>query len=455
MTSDPTLKDMAKPLRYSGEIWSQRLDKSQQPMVRQLVGLFLGSAEDRMYQASKWVLGEETTATLFVSRFRPVDVLPQLGVDSGRTDIDRGYFLEDGRIIDVAAGTSFVPPVGAALSAQACWILPRPAGRHPVLLISEKDTLVEGTGFVIAGRWMVFFTNPEELWPDGVMVGRALMNRRSGKASALADAELETSGRQIALYRKKTQNIRQFERALCEVAGLPVLDEDGVIVAMERGPAGIIHWLDDGRSFILPGDVSPYEPGTTVRAGSGHVLSLRHSALQGPSWWEGRPWAAEGIPLFVFRPGFYGISIKDEYVGALAYRDGGGGLRARLFLGQEGEDEFWTWQAAQEILQPPGVVGLAALLGLSAEGDTCRVNALDLFLRVCDTWAGVIETTLDQTDPKAYRRVLDFVERERPAGSAFFVRGSKFDDLNVYAVFLDTGEQVVVDGQSLSLLGAY
>lgn len=464
-TSSNQLEESTKPLLYSGSAWHNRLIEDQLPLARQAASLFSPLTSAAYFdEIGNWISGVPGCPIFYPWAFKPTDVQVQgpdfWGYDAvtGRpvfserqpTDVSRAhaYLTDDRRVVETQAGDVNSLPTDLILSDQTVWFLPRPADFHPVVLIAESGTLVEGTGFICAGNWVMFYANPLTLWPEGVIVSQSVRIARSWKSSTLKADNLHTSGREIALYRRNTQNLRQFERAICEIAGLPLLDVEGVLVRMETGGNQTIHWLDDGRSFILPGD-SPYTLGQVVPANSGHILQLRHQALNGANWWRSRPWQATGIPIFVFRSNFFGFAIKDEMTAAFSLEDGPA-LRARLAIGQDpaAEDLFWTWQAGQE--RRLGTEILArGLLGFTAGGQTKPANPLEVFAQPLGPWLAVVETSLDLVDPRAFQEVADFIERERPAGMQVYLAGSSqaFTVPEFYAMYLTTGELTDIEPQ--------
>lgn len=441
------IEDVTKSLRYCGRIWSDRLVEEQKPLARQIASLFPRAA-DLVVQAGEHALGYSDCTALHVWTYLPEELQVQgperrpINELTGGTD--RPFLTRAGWLAVIPAGNPASVPTDFPLAEQTVWFLPRPPQLHPTLLISERGILCEGAGFRCLGAWLVFFENPRDLWPEGVIISRSRYVSPSWKSTTLGADRLRSSGREITRYRRQTQNLRQFERALCEVAGLPLLETDGTVVHLEVTPDYSLHWLEDGRSFLLPGP-SPYHVGSQVSAGSGHILHLRHQALQGSDWWRGRPWTAAGIPLFVFRPGFFGVSIKDLMVPAISYEDTQG-LRGRLVLGCPEEEAFWEWQARQERRLAPGSAGLAEILGFTEPGQSSMVNALELFVRVYGPWLSVVETTLDLVDPQAFEAVKNFIERERPAGSLHFLRGHSrpYGDDLYQEIALATGEPVYV-----------
>ena len=257
-------------------------------------------------ELGNWALGSPGAPVFHPWSFKPTDIQVQgpetWGYDAitgmpvftapSITDVAkaRAYLTNDNRIVETKAGdVSSIPSI--TLSEQTVWFLPVPPNFHPVRLIAIGQTLVEGTGFIVAGNWVMFYHNPQELWPDGVIAGWCVRVAPSWKSTTLRADNLFSSGREVALYKRNSQNLLQFEKAVCEVAGLPVLDREGLVVRMETGGNQVIHWLEDGRSFTLPVS-SPYTEGSVVPAGSGHVLRLLHISLQGADWWRGRPWSA-------------------------------------------------------------------------------------------------------------------------------------------------------------------
>ena len=492
---DPQVEEQSRPLTHAGQVWRERLNADQLPLARQMAALLNSvSTANAFYEAGAWLDGREGVPQLYPWRMSSAEIQvqgpgywgydsegqPRFGVPT-LEDLSRAraYLTADGRIIETATGDPNTLPEDIELSPQTVWFIPKPEEYRPVTLISPGQTLVEGTGFLCAGNWIMLYQNPLDLWPDLLVVSTAIRTARSWKSTTLRANHLHTSGKELALYRRNSQNLKQFERALCELAGLRILEQDGLIVRQETGNNVVVHWLEDGRCFTLP-VTSPYEPGSIVPAGSGHILRLRHQQLQGDMWWQGRPWGAAGIPIFVFRPGFYGFSIRDELVSAYAhaeyaptapltfegdlitysgegivYGTGPAVLRGRLALMQDEDAEaaYWAWQAAQE--RRLGTQTFARdILGLTDEDPLNTVNALGVFASIYGPWLAVVETSLDAVHPVAFREIMDYISRERPSGMQVFLAGSgqSFSAPEFYSVYLNTGELVQIDPEVLLAL---
>jgi hypothetical protein len=204
---------------------------------------------------------------------------------------------------------------------------------------------------------------------------------------------------------------------VAELAGIHVFESDGVVRRILTSTGKWVHQMEDGRTFTLPGD-GGYQPGSRVYAGeiAGAMVAARHRSLQGENWWYNRPWGAAGIAIEKLRPGFSGFSIRDEPRNA----DCGlvaGALRARIFFGQDAylENIYWTWQAACETRT--GVETFARdVLGFTAAGSK-SVNPLGVWAGMLGPWLTVLESPLHRYDPGLWQEMLDFIEREKPAGS--------------------------------------
>lgn len=507
--SDPAqhrfVDQKARPLLPAGQAWYERIVDDQLPLVRQVASILdQVNAGLNFDSIGDYLSGVSGGSSMFVWSFKAADVTiqgpPLWGYDGTTlkpsrdqpaiTDVSRAraYLTATGEVVETETGDVDSLPSEIVLSEQTVWFVPAPPDHKPCALISEIMTLFDGAAFLSSGRWLLFFVNPFELWPDGVVVSYGVRTKNSWKSSTLRADRLYTSGIEVAKYKRDSQNLKQFERALCEVAGLKILDRDGLVVRQETGNNMVIHWLDDGRSFTLP-VYSPYLPGSVVEAGSGHVLQLRHQDLQGTDWWRSRPWGAIGLPVFAVRPGFYGFSFPDRECPVVFYEDGDA-MRAKLVIDQDEEAEtlFWDWQAAQErrmgvqtlatyvlsasdevdqiVIDSEAVQPLLAADGsqiFDASGNTLYVavstdfqirSALGTIASVFGPWLAVVETSLDANDPRAFRELVDFVNRERPAGVQVYCvgTGGSFEAPQFYDVYLDTGELVAMDSNTVLAL---
>ncbi len=476
------LQESGKQLLIPGQVWSDRLVPEQQKLARAMASLTnrLIAAQQISLLASHGV-ATRGLATFTALEFslaelvvqgpgvwgydpetgQPSSTLPVLR-DSG---LPRPWLLEDGRIVESIPGDDLTLP-DYDLCPQTVWFIPNPLPASPVLFWAVNQQLVEGQGFLVRGNWIALFQNPLQLWPDGVIPCMAVPRNRSWRSGALRADAFYGHGRLLSRYQRNNQTPKALELALCELAGLPVLETEGVVTHIELVEGLVYHQLADGRRFVLPGS-TPYAVGSTVPALDGHILRVRSELTHGSRWWANRYWGAAGSPIHIFRPGFYGFTIRDQEV-PVEFSESQGQNRAKLILNQDptAEDLYWSWQEEQEDRMAvetwaEDVIGLdeddlqPVLQGdgtpvLQADGDpifateptgTLTRNALELFAGVCGTWLGVVETSLDLYDPAAFRRILDYAARERPSGMLLYVAGQgvSFTDPQQFDSYVQTG----------------
>jgi hypothetical protein len=279
---------------------------------------------------------------------------------------------------------------------------------------------MEGTAFHQVDGWLILRHDPHLLWPDGIAHATAVMRAPDGpKHFALKTDRAQTAGRWVANYKRQSQSPGAFIRALAEVAGLPVFEEDDQVCGVDPAAGGFRYHTATGRAFVLPG-AQIYTPGALLTAGDfpREILDIRCQGLQGVDWWEGRTWNSTGIDISFFRPGFTGIAVNNTLAFAESYSDTDGALRGRIRFNQDFDEEerYWVWQAVIE--RRLGVETFAKdILGFSAPGDSTWVRPLALYARALGPWFWVVESSLPRYHSGIWKEVLDFIAREKPSGA--------------------------------------
>lgn len=473
---DPALDNRTTSLRHSGPVWSDRVHDSQRKFVRQLSLLAdNGNSRIELEAIGAWLIGQDPIRGEKNWSFSLADTrivgpgqwgyisfgpgttphaIPGDSIVVASTGEDLPLVMEDGDVFVIPAGgispddvimgalvvnhngsdyvllmdngfaialdTILSEPATVVISQETAWFLRAPAGFEPIALETAKGDLLEGSGFRVVNGWIVLRDNPWDLWPNGVAHATASRWRSAcPRHRALRTDRMRGSGYHVAAYKRRSQSVSMFGKAIAEMAGIPVFDNDGVVSRIFQSPVGWVHHLTDGTRFILPAN-GGYQVGSQVFAGTigGDLVSVRSLQTHGEDWWRARPWGEVGIDISVFRPGFTGFRIRDEALVAISYEDEDGGLRARVQFGQDPTEEsrYWAWQAKTERLS--GVETFARdVLGFTAPGQSTQINPMEIWARMMGSYLIVIESPIHRYDSGIFREMRDFIDREKPAGT--------------------------------------
>lgn len=312
-------------------------------------------------------------------------------------------------------------PASVVRASESAWFLKLPAGILILALETEIGDLVEGTSYFQVDGWLVLRHDPYQLWPDGIAHATATMRAPdSPKHYPLKTDRSKAPGRWVANYKRQSQSPGSFIRALAEVAGLPIYEEDDQILQIEPAGTGFRYHTVAGNAYVLPGPPA-YEVGAFLEKGDypRRLLDLRCLALQGIDWWDGRSWYDQGIEISMIRPGFQGFYIGHVIALAESYADPvDGRLRARIGFNHDlaEEERFWTWQASME--RYLGTETFARdVLGFTAAGDSKWVNPLQVYAKIYGPWLWVVESPLARYHSGIWKEIRDFAEREKPSGA--------------------------------------
>lgn len=341
---------------------------------------------------------------------------------------------EDGSVLyGSAEGESFILTDGAGnalrdddypddgyiiLSPHSVWSLAIPEGIRPLELTTSKGPLFEGSGFRWSQGFLMLYDDPVSLWPDRVVKAKqVLVDRLPARHYPLRVDDHRTRGKDVAAYLRHSRGLRSLFRACVDVAGQTYIDEADTVSYVESHNLNSLVVLASGRVAVLSNG-APLEAGDRVESSSvlGNTLQLRSEATHGKDWFRNRPWSLVGIDSGIFWPGHPGIAIRDEILTAEAYLSGGE-LRARILFNQDPVKEQALWQALDAAEDITGLRRAETLFGMEEDGQLVDVNPLELLLRVVGGYAFAIEGSLGSYDPGAWRRIRDFLDREKPAGS--------------------------------------
>ena len=281
------------------------------------------------------------------------------------------------------------------------WFIP--CQGEPQVLLTRKGPRIRNQGFLQIDQWLAVFEDPAALWPDGnvtVLAGTASGN--SVRSSALGADQFRLGGNNVMRYLRASQSPLAFERALSEIGGDPVPENDFLVEKVTPAENGHHYWKD-GTPVYLAGSPE-YLTGETMSGGRGVRLQVLSKWRDG-AFWRNPAWNRLQISSKWLWPHLPEINISSGSYPAHAF---GAPLRCRVVTGQPGEEAFW------DALDVRGE--LTSAIGFTTVGQVLTVDLLDLLFNLLGERLMVVATTLHTSQPARWHLVRGWAERERPAG---------------------------------------
>lgn len=331
-----------------------------------------------------------------------------------------------------AADVSGLLDLYLVLAPYSMWVLDNPTLWKPAVLDTAVGPLCEGTGFVNGDGCIHVFQDPKVLWPDGYCRFAVASYAAGHPRSFPLRARLEPGfGKNLSSYRRNTHSLVAFFKACCDVVGLEIAESEDVVDRVERHGLKSLIVMRSGKCVTCSGPVLRRSgdrvlPGETFSG----ALSLRSYDLQGPDWYRNRPWGLVGIPAKTFWP--YAPStlfIKDRSGWARSALDTENPLlplRAKIELDGPEEDADTFWEEFESRERIAGGSWAADYFGFTVQEQEQMINPLEVAVANASPWAFAIEGALGSTAPDLWKRLQDFVEESKPAGSIAILGSTYF-----------------------------
>ena len=313
--------------------------------------------------------------------------------------------------LEIAGMTLTLPP--SAISSETgnprlfelirhdTWFVP--CKGDPAFLLTSRGVLTRGNGFRKVGEWMILFDDPEVLWPDRAVTAFGQDNLGDSPFASAAKVDLARGAcRQVMTYLRSDQSTAQFERALAEIAGERILEDDDQVLKIYRQGDGYQYWLKDQGHLWLPGPPC-YATGSTVPGGRGHRIRVRSYRKDG-RFWEHPRWKKNGISSHAIWPHLPEFRMTNR-TDTLIWQDG---------VPQVLSDDPQAVEAWQRIATDQT---LADLTSVGPGSPRQEVNLLDLVFTELRDRLLAIETDLHLWSPARWQLVRCWAERERPVGA--------------------------------------
>lgn len=280
-----------------------------------------------------------------------------------------------------------------------------PCQGDPSFLLTANGILTRGVGFHRVEGWMILFDDPFVLWPDRVVVAMGQRALETTPLSSAARTDITVGACKHAMtYLRTDQSASQFERALAEMAGERVLEQDDQVLKISKHRDGYYYWLKDQGEMWLPGPVC-YDVGDQVPGGRGHRIKVRSYWRDG-KFWEHPRWKKHSISSRALWPRLpeFTLTHRTDTV---------------VFQGTPGKTQVLSDDPvaieAWEIIAQDGT--LQTLLGLNEIEDRKDVNVMDLVFWELRERLLAVETDLHHWAPARWHLTRNWAERERPIGS--------------------------------------
>lgn len=310
--------------------------------------------------------------------------------------------------------------------ARLLYFVKIPHGVSPTVIVAKDKELTVGTSFLTNDHgYILFFENPIQLFPDNQIVMRSALVRQSHIMDYTYQTDFVYSyGTYISKYMRYTHSPAALKLALAEVAGLPIIHQDSILVnTYDTGDADIYEF--DKQVITVPKYINhdalvtgtTYSAGTIIGDSYGYISvysAASTPATSATAWYRTSEltgeWATNGLPLTSLTP-FASISVPDV-TGTFSANGAPSGSTAHLKLSGvtgAGLTGYWDFVRQSEIHTGNYLAGLS---GVTA-GATA--NAIDFyFSNMLDYNSVVIRLQTEELGSERHNNVLSFIRRDLP-----------------------------------------
>lgn len=316
-------------------------------------------------------------------------------------------------------------PSEALLNNYSTWIVPIPDTLHPLTIQAPDRLLLEGVDFTVGDGALIFREHPHDLFGEKLefMCRSALVDEPH-----LFDHIFSTAGikdvSDIARIRHGKFGAKLLARAIARVAGLEVLDVESTLLEVITRCNGCYYRFDTGmvkaayrHTNLIAG--TTYPAGTII---GGEMIVVRRPVPGSVRWYrDGVDWNT-GLSLDSFCA-VPGLTAPDYPVRVEVTSSTGDLKHAQMWLLGTDEARARYWTMCKRAEQQTGLT-LAAALGLANEGDVAVVNPIDVIfdLGALSLSALIVELKMSNLPSVVRRRVVEFLQREKPAASTLIIR---------------------------------
>lgn len=310
--------------------------------------------------------------------------------------------------------------------ARLLYFVKIPYGISPTVIIARDKELTVGTSFITnANGYILFFDNPIQLFPDNQIVMRSALVRHSHIMDYTYQTDFVYSyGTYIARYMRYTHSPSALKLALAEVAGLPIIHQDSILLSTYDTADAVIYEFDK-QVVTVPKYINhdalvvgtTYSAGTIIGDSYGYISVYSAASTAGSTatpWYRtselATEWTANGLPLTSLTP-FTSVVVPDA-TGTFSANGATSGATAHLKISGvtgAGITGYWDFVRQSEIHTNKYLAGIS---GVTA-GATA--NAVDFyFANMLDYNSVVIRLQTTELGSERHNNVMSFIRRDLP-----------------------------------------
>lgn len=302
-----------------------------------------------------------------------------------------------------------------------------PTGIEPICIRGKDKELISGITFRAANGFLVFDEDPLEIFESNIMhVRSGWREHRCIHSYTMKLDGVYTSGFYVAEYLRKNHSAKAMERALAEIAGIPILPSDSFLNKTYSSPNGDrIYEFEDYvvrvPHYIYHTELQPgnfYEAGTII----GDYVHIYTAPSVSDTWHQNLDWE-DGLSLDGLCP-FSGLVVPNRMIVFDAVNSTGGNYHYRPHI--EGDEDtlqsYWNF-----IENGEKSTGNYLQDAFSAPYPNDKyANALDFYFEhLLGDRAMVFDLQTENLGSHTHNNVLAFIKRELPVGVIPIIRDSR------------------------------
>lgn len=315
-------------------------------------------------------------------------------------------------------------PAEVLLQRSPLWLVPIPLDLTPAAIISHGRTLLLGVDFFVGSGVLILQEHPSALWDHNAFCYRTAFQRVPHILDHVVESCGVSSIRDIIRLRKGHFAASAIRLACARVAGLSITPKAGILDEARPLCQGYEYRFEFG-IMQAPYDHDMLEVGVEHPADTiaGAEMIKVHKRIPGSiSWHRSEIDWSGGLSLDAFCP-VKGLVAPDYPVKIEVTSQTGDLDHAQMWLvgTDEARAQYWEWCKQAEI--KTGFT-LAAALGLTNIGEFVFKNPIDVLFEygnLCNS-AVVVTLRTSALTGLARRRIVELLDREKPAGAILIIR---------------------------------
>jgi hypothetical protein len=333
-------------------------------------------------------------------------------------DVDSEMFILD--LGDANVNFYFSPD-----DARPLYFLPIEGNILPAVIATNDKELTVNTSFITNNGYIIFFEDPAVLFPDNFIFCRSALVLESHVMDYTYQVDnLYSSGYYVTRYMRDTHSPVALRLALAEVAGLPIVKQDSILLAYYENPNFTVYEFDN-EVLKVPSYIEHTQltVGTTYSAGT--IIGEDYIKVFSPANTSYNPWyrtaelddvwSVNGLDLSAVTP--FTVSLPDT-TGTFA-ANGTPSTTAHLLLtGLTGSQTAAYWNFVRQSESHTDRF-LANISGVTA-GATA--NIIDFYFENMLQYSSVIiKLRTMELGSEIHGNVISFIQRDLPINVTPFI----------------------------------